>query len=69
VLCADGARLVSFDLFALIQDPREEDPGDLRHVLQRPGAVGAPRDVADLLDGGVDRLLGGELLAIGRLAA
>src|SRR5665811_2434514 len=43
---------------------REEDPGEPGHVLQRPRAVGAPHDVADRLDGLVDRLLRGELLGV-----
>jgi len=64
VLGPDRSRFVGLDLFALVEDAQEEDPGELGHVLQRPGAVGAPHDVADRLDGLVDRLLRGELLAV-----
>ncbi len=59
VLGAYGLRLVRLARLALVEDPKEQDPGQLGHVLERPGAVGAPHDVADRLDGGVDGLLGG----------
>jgi len=55
-------RLGGFGLlaFVIVQDAQEENPGQLGHVLQRPGAVGAAQDVADAPHVGIERGLGGE---------
>ncbi len=66
---AHGTGPLGLACLALVQDSQEEDPGQLRDVLQRAGAVRAPHDVADALDGGVHRLRGREALGVAVWAA
>src|SRR5205823_12546292 len=61
---ADRLGFLGLTLLALVEDAEEEDPGQLRDVLHRPGAVGAAQDVADGPDGRVDRLLTPHPLAV-----
>jgi hypothetical protein len=56
VVNPDGLGLLGLLLLALVQDPQEQDPGQLGDVLQRPGTVRPAHDVADRLDRAVDRL-------------
>ena len=63
-LGAHGLRAFSLLCFALVQDAEEEDPGQLRDVLERARAIRASHDVADTLDRSVDGLRGGEALAV-----
>ena len=51
----ERGRLLGLDLFALVEDPQEEDPRQLRHVLEGPRVVRASHHVRDLLDRGVHR--------------
>ena len=58
--------LLRLDLLALVQNPQEQDPRELRHVLEGAGVVRAPHDVRDLLDRGVHRRRSGEAAGGGR---
>ena len=57
---ADRLGLLGLQLLALVEDPQEQDPRQLRHVLKSAGVVCPPHDIRDLLDRGVDRRRGGE---------
>ncbi len=50
---AKRLRLLRLQLLAVIQDAKEQDPRQLRHVLERARVVRASHDVRDLLDRGV----------------
>ena len=54
---AHGLGLLRLDLLTLVENAEEEDPCQFRDVLEGPGAVRAPEDVADAVDGGVEGLL------------
>ena len=47
---AERRGFLRFDLLALVEDPQEEDPRQLGHVLEGARVVRAPHDVGDLLD-------------------
>ncbi len=61
---AQRVRFLFFAVFLLVEDAQEENPGQLGHILHRPGAVAPAHDVADALDGLIDRLLGGQAFAV-----
>ena len=52
--------LLRLDLLALVENPQEQDPRELRHVLESARVVRAPHDIRDLLDRGVDGRGSGE---------
>jgi hypothetical protein len=62
--CPDGLGALGILGFLLVQDAQEENPSEFGNVLQRPGTIRAPHDVADLLDGRVEPLLTVEFLAV-----
>ena len=65
---ASGERFVAGALFLGVEQAQEQYPGQLRHVLQRAGAIGAAHDVADGFDEGRQRLGGADGLGqLGRL--
>src|SRR5207253_1278339 len=63
-LGANGSGALFLVGLALVEDAKEQDPGELGHVLEGTRAVRAPHDVADRLDGGVDRLRRRQALAV-----
>ena len=54
----DRLCLLGLKLLALVEDPEEQDPGQLRDVLEGTHVVGAPHDVRDLLDRSVEPTTG-----------
>ena len=62
---AQRFRFVGLVSFAFVQNAEEENPGEFGDVFHGAGAIRAAHDVANGLDGGVERLLGGVALAGG----
>ena len=46
-LITDGQRFLGFLFLALVENPQKENPGQLRDILQRPGTIRPPHDVAN----------------------
>ena len=57
-----------FAFLALIENAQKQNPGQFGHILQSPGTVPPPHDVANGLDRLVHRLLRGQFLAVAVLA-
>ena len=66
---AEGGILLCLMRLLFVKDTQKQYLGQLRDILHGTGAVGPAHDVADALDGGVDRLLGGQHLAVAVLFA